>query len=439
MPFGKKPDAAGTIIDFDRVYSEIIQPAVVEAGLEPLRADEEMNGGIIHKPMYERLILCEYAVADLTTANANVFYELGLRHAVRGGSTVMIFADGERLPFDVALLRALPYQLNALGAPEAADKDREVLSKRLKAARQAAIDDPKGDIDSPLYQLVENFPDVDHTKTDVFRDRVHISNEIKTRLAKARKQGLDAVKQVEMGMGDLSAIESAAVIDLYLSYRAVEGWEEMIELEAKMPKPLSATVMVQEQLGLALNRAGRGDEAEKVLLDLIERRGRSSETMGILGRVYKDRWILADEGGNKLRAGGLLNKAIEAYLSGFQADWRDSYPGVNAVTLMEVTDPVDPRQEKLLPVVRYAVEQRLTKGQPDYWDYATLMELAILRKSEQKARDFAGKALAAIREDWERKTTLRTLRMIYKARSRRGEEVGWLAEIEQEFSNWSPS
>ena len=41
-----------------------------------------MTGGIIHKPMFERLILCDYAVADLTTANANVFYELGIRHAV---------------------------------------------------------------------------------------------------------------------------------------------------------------------------------------------------------------------------------------------------------------------------------------------------------------------------------------------------------------------
>jgi hypothetical protein len=58
-------------------------PSVVIAGLQPLRADEEVTGGIIHKPMFERLILCEYAVADLTTANANVFYELGVRHAVR--------------------------------------------------------------------------------------------------------------------------------------------------------------------------------------------------------------------------------------------------------------------------------------------------------------------------------------------------------------------
>jgi hypothetical protein len=58
-----------------------------------VRADEEMAGGIIHKPMFERLILCEYAVADLTAANANVFYELGVRHGGRPGCTVLLFAN----------------------------------------------------------------------------------------------------------------------------------------------------------------------------------------------------------------------------------------------------------------------------------------------------------------------------------------------------------
>src|SRR5438046_8767627 len=112
MPFGKKPGAAGTTIDFDAVYKYLVAPAISAAGLEPLRADEEQTGGIIHKPMFERLILCEFAVADLTTANANVFYELGLRHAVRPASTVLVFAEGGgQLPFDVAPLRAIPYKL----------------------------------------------------------------------------------------------------------------------------------------------------------------------------------------------------------------------------------------------------------------------------------------------------------------------------------------
>ena len=52
MPFGRKPSIAGGIIDFDAVYQDLIAPAITEAGLEPLRADEEMTGGIIHKPMF---------------------------------------------------------------------------------------------------------------------------------------------------------------------------------------------------------------------------------------------------------------------------------------------------------------------------------------------------------------------------------------------------
>jgi len=74
MPFGKKKDATGREINFDAVYELLIAPAVGAAGMEPLRADKEKTGGIIHKPMFERLLLCEYAVADLTAANANVFY-----------------------------------------------------------------------------------------------------------------------------------------------------------------------------------------------------------------------------------------------------------------------------------------------------------------------------------------------------------------------------
>jgi hypothetical protein len=71
MPFGKKPAGDDRLVDFDAIYELLIKPAVVAAGLEPLRADEEMTGGVIHKPMFERLILCEYSVADPTTVNVS--------------------------------------------------------------------------------------------------------------------------------------------------------------------------------------------------------------------------------------------------------------------------------------------------------------------------------------------------------------------------------
>ncbi len=427
MPFGKKPDAAGALIDFDAVYQELISPAIIGAGLQPIRADEEQTGGIIHKPMFERLVLCDFAVADLTTANANVFYELGVRHATRPYTTVLLFAETSRLPFDVAPLRALPYRLNAAGAPDKVEATKSALIERLMHARQST------EKDSPIFQLVEGFPDIGHIKTDVFRDRVGYSLQTKASLAQARQEGLEAVRKVEQELGRLTDQESGVVIDLFLSYRAVKGWQEMIALVKKMSPPLAETVMVQEQLALALNRAGKGEEAERVLRDLISKRGPSSETYGILGRVYKDRWETALKAGEKALARGLLDKAIEAYLKGFEADWRDAFPGVNVVTLMELKDPPDPRRFMLIPVVAYAVSRKIESGKPDYWDYATLLELAVLANDEEKAMKALSDALAIIREVWEPETTARNLRLIRETRERRGESIIWAKEIEEEL------
>ncbi len=423
MPFGRKPTAAGAVVDFDAVYQDLIAPAIKEAGLEPIRADEEQAGGLIHKPMYERLILCEYAVADLTTANANVFYELGLRHAVRKAATVLLFAAGTGLlPFDVAPLRAIPYQLGPDGKPLAAATVQKILADRLREARNVTTD-------SPVFQLVEGFPDIQRLKTDVFRDRVRYSEDLKKQLAEARRQGVEAVRALEQRLGSIADTEAGVVIDLFLSYRAVKAWQDMIALVAKMTPPLAQNALVQEQLGLALNRAGSGEEAEHVLTDLINRHGPSSETYGILGRVYKDRWDKASQAGETALASGLLDNAIGAYLKGFEADWRDAYPGINAVTLMELKNPPDPRRKKLLPVVAYAVERRIAAGKPDYWDHATRLELAVLAKDKKTANAALGAALASVREGWEPETTANNLRLIQQARAARGETPDWAEDI----------
>jgi tetratricopeptide (TPR) repeat protein len=428
MPFGKKPDGSGNTIDFDAVYAELIKPAIEAAELEPIRADEEMSGGIIHKPMFERLVLCEYAVADLTTANANVFYELGVRHAVRPHSTVLLFAEGGRLPFDVAPLRAIPYQLDG-GRPANVEGSRAALDKQLMAARAKTSD-------SPVFQLLnwKTVPDVASMVSDVFRDRVQYSVDQRRRLADARGTGAQAVtnlREVEKDLGTLADVESGVVVDLFLSYRAVEAWADMVRLVDQMDAPLRETVMVQEQLALALNRLGRRDEAERTLLGVLKSRGPSSETYGLLGRVYKDRWDDAKREGNAFLARGLLDKAIDAYARGFEADIRDAYPGINAVTLMELRDPPDDRRLRLTPVVRYAVDRQMATGTPDYWAHATLLELAVLAKDEAAATQSAADALASVREVWQPGSTARNLRLIREAREKRGDVVAWATEIEQ--------
>ncbi|MFO1327875.1 MAG: TRAFs-binding domain-containing protein [Rubrivivax sp.] len=425
MPFGRKPDGQGGDIDCDAVYEQVLRPAIEGAGLEPLRADEEKTGGVIHKPMFERLILCEFALADLSSANANVFYELGLRHAVRRSSTVLSFARHTRLPFDVSNLRGLAYALGADGRPADAAADAARLAALLRTVREQ-----RGD-DSPLYQLVADYPQVQHEKTDVFRQRVDYSRQAKERLAAACRRGVQALRAEQAALGPLADVEAGVLVDLYLSYRDVQAWTEMIDLAAAMPRHLADTVLVREQLALALNRAGRGEDAERVLLALIEQRGPSSETCGILGRVYKDRWEAAQNAGDTRAARGLLDKAIAAHVQGFESDWRDAYPGVNAVTLMTLRQPPDPRLGELVPVVRYAALRRVARGQPDYWDHATLIELAVIARDEQAAAPSVAHALARVRAPWEPGSTARNLRLIREARAARGQHDAWALAIEQ--------
>jgi hypothetical protein len=427
MPFGTKTDpGSGVTIDFDDVYRQIIGPAIEGAGLKPIRADEEQVGGIIHKPMYERLVLCEYAVADLTTANANVYYELGIRHAVRPWSTVLIFAEGVRLPFDLEPMRGLAYHLDSTGSATAIGDDQGRLAEQLRAARQESTD-------SPLFQLLTDLPkpDISRLRTDVFRSRVEYSSRMQERLAEARTTGADAVGRIRDELGNLGDHESAVVVDLLLSFRAVSAWREMVSLVERMPPALARATLVREQYALALNRAGDGQRAERVLLDLIAERGPSSESYGILGRVYKDRWDTARAAGKKILAQGELDKAIDAYVKGFESDWRDAYPGINAVQLMELRAPPDPRRAELLPVVRYSVRRRIASTQPDYWDYATLLELAMLDRDEEMAAGLLPATVAAVREGWEAETTLKTLQRLRQARSEQGADVPqWMIEVE---------
>ncbi len=143
MPFGQKNDSSGRSIISTISTKPSFERQSESAEMDPLRADEERDGRIIHKPMFERLILCDFALADLTLANANVYYELGVRHSVRPHTTVLIFEKGgQRLPFDVAPLRAIPYTVDKLGHIRSPRSLIETIKGRLDEAREPAADSP---------------------------------------------------------------------------------------------------------------------------------------------------------------------------------------------------------------------------------------------------------------------------------------------------------
>jgi len=433
MPFGiKKDPASGLNIDFDAIYESAIRKGIEDAGMEPIRADEERTGGIIHKPMFERLMLCDFAVADLTSANANVFYELGIRHAVRPATTLSVFAGNQKIPFDLNFIRALPYTLDAdnrFSKEAAADLAKNVCRQLVDLKQLQA----KGEVqDSPIFQLLQDYgkPDISRLKTDVFRDQAQYAADTKKSLARARSEkNIEALAGIEQSLGEnLQTTEAGVLIDLFLSYRAVQAWQAMLDLFEKLPEVLKRAVMMREQLGFALNRLGRRTEALEVLKAVVEQQGRSSETCALIGRIYKDQWSDAIKNGANFLAAGYLDKAIQAYQEGFETDFRDAYPGINAVTLLDIKGDQEALalQAELLPVVRYAVKRRLVTTRPDYWDQATLLELAVLANDQQAAQHHLADALASVREPWEPLTTANNLKLIQNARKARDSEQSWL-------------
>jgi tetratricopeptide (TPR) repeat protein len=429
MPFGKKPSTRGDI-DFDAIYKGIIEPAIDEAGLEPVRADAEVGGGVIHKAMFERLLISEFAVADLTLNNPNVFYELGVRHGNRGRVTVLMSAE-DSAPFDVALLRTLKYRVGSGGVPadDESARIRSALAAKLKEARQGSV--TAGATDNPIAALLQDFKSFDipsRLKADVFRDKADYALDIKRRLAEARalpaEQALPKLEEIEEAIQpEARETEPGASIDLLLSYRGIGAWKEMLALVARLPKVVRDTEFVREQQALALNRRNKGADrylAVEMLEALIAERGPSSEAFALIGRIYKDMW---DElrGKEPLRARGVLKKAIDAYREGFDADLRDAFPGINLLTLLEIQGSKAGLEEQArkLPIVRHATELRL-RNKPDYWDHVTMLELGTLaRDDEQITQSLENAAAAAAIEPFQLKTTARNLKLIVEARAAR--------------------
>ncbi len=93
---------------FDRVYEDIIKPALYETGFSPQRADEEKQSNLIQLDILNKLIEAPIAICDLSTRNPNVLFELGIRQAF-DKPVVLIQEKGTQRIFDISPLRYLEY------------------------------------------------------------------------------------------------------------------------------------------------------------------------------------------------------------------------------------------------------------------------------------------------------------------------------------------
>src|SRR6185369_10484893 len=169
MPFGVKeaqvatpaaenvPEKPAIKISFDEVYDKLIKPALTKAGCVPFRADKEPGAGDIRTDMYFELVTADVILADISILNANVFYELGVRHGVAPRGVLMIHGGWMNRPFDVAPDRTFNYE-GKLFAVKPEERD-DAWQKRLDAEvnnlaepLRNALDVDEQAIGSPVYK-----------------------------------------------------------------------------------------------------------------------------------------------------------------------------------------------------------------------------------------------------------------------------------------------
>ncbi len=144
MPFDEKPDPARKdIVDFDSVYADIIKPAITGLkktrglNIECLRCDEVERAGLIHERMVAHIADADVAVVDITTANPNVYYELGVRHALRDRVTVLLRRKGTKNPFNIGGMTTIEYDLD----DESAARAREAIASFVANGLQSGAKD----------------------------------------------------------------------------------------------------------------------------------------------------------------------------------------------------------------------------------------------------------------------------------------------------------
>ena len=188
MPFGKKevskkPRAepwADSLekeqpltVDFDDFYQLLFKPALNAAGLQPFRADDELAAGSILKDMFAELVTADIVLADISILNANVFYELGIRHGVGPRGVICLHAGWADRPFDVAPERTFKYdgQLFRVGRERDAAWTRALddeIPRLARTIREAVAADRTTE-GSPVYSNLPNLRPVDASRIGTAR------------------------------------------------------------------------------------------------------------------------------------------------------------------------------------------------------------------------------------------------------------------------------
>lgn len=299
MGFGKKKDPdTNRTIDLDATYKKIIRPAVESTGCKCIRADEIIETRIIDRSMYALLYYADIVIADISTFNPNAIYELGVRHALRPYSTIIIKEEEGKIPFDIGHVKMIGYK--HLGAEISEGEAKKGISE-LRNTIQTVLRQPQ--TDSPLYSCISGMQ-----KPEIGQDEIlKIIDELKN-----NEDSIYALtEKAKDCMSKKNFVEAEKIWEKLCSKTENEKYyiqqQALCRYKSKSPNELQA-------LTDAL-----------VIMAKIENQI-DTETLGILGAINKRLWHITSQQ-------SYLAKAIDLYKRGWNL-YKDYYTGENYATCM---------------------------------------------------------------------------------------------------------
>ncbi len=385
MGFGEKTDyKTSRVLDLNKTYKHIIKKAVEAAGLVCVRADEIPHSGTIDAPMYEQLLDADLVIADLSTSNLNAAYELGIRHALKPATTIIIAEDQFTSPFDMnhIVVRKYRHDGKALDI-DVVEEFRDSLTQAIKAIMV------NGRVDSPVYTFLPlNAP-----------SRLPVGL-----LAKAAAPAAD----------DAPPASLAALMDDAQEAKSQKDFVTAKSLLKAARKVAPNDSYVVQQLALVTYKSKLPDEtqaleqARAILLELNPLHANNAETLGLWGAVHKRLFVLGKDRSN-------LDAAIFAYEKGYRL-LADYYNGINWAYLLNMraalSEPADAIADFILARRTRADVAEICKARLDglkesegtrderYWLLATLCEAMLGVGDEAASADYLAQAANVAASPW---------------------------------------
>ncbi|MGC8774544.1 MAG: TRAFs-binding domain-containing protein [Chlorobaculum sp.] len=389
MGYGKKTDPTlGKTFDLDVTYNSIIKPAVENSGYKCVRGDEVLESGIIDKSMYALLIHADLVIADITTFNPNAIYELGIRHAARPYSTIVMKEKDGNIPFDINHNKTFTYSHMGedIGSKEA-ERCIGALTKLISEV------DKSKETDSPLFHHirgVEPYKLPEEEYMQIIKD-----------LAEKERSVFALVEKAKLEMKNGNFAEAAK--NWKKACEKVENdnyFIQQLALCTYKDKSVNSNIALTDALTI-INQ-----------LEPEDRNTTDPETLGITGAIYKRLWQ------NNKETVEYLDRAIDYYKRGFTIN-QDYYTGENYALCLDLKSTITNDSEEKIYLKFSAKKTRKEiieiienlKNDDDFelrsdlkWIYATLSHCYFAIGDTENHQIFSKKFSDLHPEKWEIET-----------------------------------